>query len=61
LEFDIERVKDLIAKREEIDSELVAIFGGKQVGRRTSWDNVASQGVARRLQLSLVGVDFHLT
>jgi len=27
----------------------------------TSWDNVASQGVAHRLQLSLVGVDFHLT
>jgi hypothetical protein len=27
----------------------------------TSWDNVASQGIARRLQLSLVGVDFHLT
>jgi hypothetical protein len=27
----------------------------------TSWDNVASQGVARRLQLSLVGVDFSLT
>jgi hypothetical protein len=35
LEFDIERVKDLIAKREEIDSELVAIFGGKQTSRRT--------------------------
>jgi hypothetical protein len=27
----------------------------------TSWDNVASQGVARRLQLSLVGVDLHLS
>jgi hypothetical protein len=27
----------------------------------TSWDNVASQGVARRLRLSRVGVDFHLT
>jgi hypothetical protein len=27
----------------------------------TSWDNVASQGVARRLQLTLVGVDLHLT
>ena len=27
----------------------------------TSWDNVASQGVARRLRLSLVGVDFPLT
>jgi hypothetical protein len=27
----------------------------------TSWDNVASPGVARRLQLALVGVDFQLT
>jgi hypothetical protein len=34
LDFDIDRVKDLIAKREEIDTELEAIFGGKQVGRR---------------------------
>jgi hypothetical protein len=35
LDFDIDRVKDLIAKREEIDTELVAIFGGKHVSRRT--------------------------
>jgi hypothetical protein len=34
MDFDIDRVKDLIAKREEIDTELVAIFGGKQVSRR---------------------------
>jgi hypothetical protein len=27
----------------------------------TSWDNIASQRVAGRLRLSLVGVDFHLT
>jgi hypothetical protein len=26
----------------------------------TSWDNIASQAVARRLNLSLVGVDFYL-
>lgn len=27
MEFDIERAKDLIAQREQIDAELVAIFG----------------------------------
>jgi hypothetical protein len=27
----------------------------------TSWENIASQRVAARLQLSLVGVDFHIT
>jgi hypothetical protein len=35
LDIDIERVKDLIARREEIDVELVAIFGGQRVSRRT--------------------------
>ena len=35
MDFDIEKVKELIAKREEIDIELAAIFGGKQVSRRT--------------------------
>lgn len=35
MDIDIDRIKDLIAKREEIDSELAAIFGGKQVTRRT--------------------------
>ncbi|WP_043236367.1 hypothetical protein [Bosea sp. LC85] len=27
----------------------------------TSWDNIASQGVARRLDMELAGVDFHVT
>lgn len=27
----------------------------------TSWDNIASQGVARRLGMELAGVDFHVT
>ena len=35
MDIDIDRVKDLIAKREEIDLELAAIFGGKQASRRT--------------------------
>ena len=35
MDIDLDRVKDLIAKREEIDGELVAIFGGKQASRRT--------------------------
>jgi hypothetical protein len=34
LDIDIHRVKGLIAKREEIDVELAAIFGGQQVTRR---------------------------
>jgi hypothetical protein len=34
LDIDIDRVKDLIAKREEVDLELAAIFGGKQTTRR---------------------------
>ena len=34
MDLDVERVKDLIAKREEIDVELASLFGGKQAPRR---------------------------
>lgn len=34
MEFDIDRAKDLIARREEIDTELIRLFGGKQPSRK---------------------------
>jgi len=34
MDLDIERARELIQKREEIDAELAAIFAGKQVTRR---------------------------
>ena len=38
----VQWTQDLIAKREEIDAELVSIFGGKQVPRRTLKSSVCN-------------------
>jgi hypothetical protein len=34
LDIDIERVKELIGKREDIDAELAKLFGSKQTSRK---------------------------
>jgi hypothetical protein len=42
MDLDVERVRDLLAKREDIDAELASIFGGKPAARRTLKCSVCS-------------------
>ncbi len=55
------------ARRRGMASQVVAAWAravgalGATALYSTSWDNVASQAVARRLGMSMLGVDFHVT
>lgn len=55
------------SRRKGMASEAVAAWAravvalGATALYSTSWDNVASQAVARRLRMTMFGVDFHLT